>query len=455
MRKVVIVGAGPAGLAAADELAEHFDVTIIDERPLIGGEGLRSDGKIVLHPEVGCNLTKHVSVDEAWKIIGDVEKLFKKYGMIDDGTYNEEKLSDLEVEAAKHGIKFLKYRACHIGTDELPKIVNKFKEDLERRNVKFILNTGVVGIDVQDGGVVSVKTSNGENITGDYFILAPGRNGSAWIKTITEEIAVSSGINIGIKFSPLDIGVRVETSKDVFKKIAEDYGCIDPKIYIRTKTYDDLVRTFCVCHQGNVVLDPYKFIENHDMGGENKKRTTMMLGVNGQSFKHEKTENSNFSLLITVALTKPLENTTEYGKSIVHTTNILGGKQPIILQRLGDLKRGRRSTDERIQKNNIKPTLKSYTAGDISISYPYRVIQDILDALEALNNIIPGVNESSTLLYAPEVKFYAYEVETDNSFRTKIPNLFIVGDGSGHSRGINGAAATAIIAARAIKSSAG
>jgi len=452
LKKVVIVGTGPAGLAAADELAEYFDVTVIDERAAIGGEGLRSDGKINLHPQIGCDLTKYVTLEEAWKIIGDVEKLFKKYGMVNDGAYDEEKLTELEVEAAKHGMKLLKYRTCHIGTDELPKIVNRFKVDLERRNVKFILNTSVVGINVQNGKITSVKTSDDKMIDGNYFILAPGRNGSAWIKAITEEIFLSSGISIGVKFSPLDIGVRVEVPKEILKKIVDDYGCIDPKIYIRTKTYDDLVRTFCVCHRGNVVLDPYRFVENHESNGENKKKTTILLGINGVGFKHEKTENSNFSLLITIALTKPVENTTEYGKSIVHTTNILGGKQPIILQRLGDLKRGRRSTDERIEKNQVNPTLQSYTAGDISISYPYRVIQDILDALEVLNNIMPGVNESSTLLYAPEVKFYAYEIETEKNFQTKVANLFIVGDGSGHSRGINGAVATAIIAARTIKS---
>ena len=454
MKRIIIVGAGPAGLAAADELAEKFDVTIVDEKSVIGGEGLRSDGKINIHPQVGCDLTKYLPWEDAWKIIYDVEKFFKKYGMADDGTYNEEKLEKLEIEAVKHGMKFLKYRTYHIGTDELPQIVNRTKEGLERRNVKFILNTTVIGVNVQNGKIISVKTSDGRTFDGDYFILAPGRNGSAWIKTIVEEIFSSSGINIGIKFNPLDIGVRVETSKEVLKEIVEEYGCIDPKFFIKTRTYDDSVRTFCVCHKGNVVIDPYKFTENFEIGGEDKKKTSMLFGVNGQGFKHKKTENSNFCLLITIALTKPVENTTEYGKSIVHTTNILGGKNPVILQRLGDLKRGRRSTDERIEKNPIKPTLESYTAGDISISYPYRVIQDILDTLETLNNVMPGVNEDSTLLYAPEVKFYAYEVETDNNFQTKIPNLFVVGDGSGHSRGINGAAATAIIAARAIKSKA-
>jgi hypothetical protein len=452
LNRVVIVGAGPAGLAAADELAEDFDVTVIDEKPVIGGEGLRSDGKVNIHPQVGCDLTKYLPLEEAWKIIEDVEKFFKKHGMVDDGAYDEKKLEKLEIEAAKYGMKFLRYRTCHIGTDDLPKIVKKTREDLENRNVKFILNTLVTGVNVQDGKVVSIKTSDGKTIEGDYFILAPGRNGSAWIKTIVEEILSSSGISIGIRFSPLDIGVRVETSKEVLKEIVEEYGCVDPKFFIRTKTYDDLVRTFCVCHRGDVVIDPYKFTENFEVGGENKKKTGMLFGVNGIGFKHKKTENSNFSLLVTIALTKPVENTSEYGKSIVQTTNILGGRNPIILQRLGDLKRGRRSTDERIEKNPVKPTLESYTAGDISISYPYRVIQDILDALETLNKVIPGVNENSTLLYAPEVKFYAYEVETNEKFQTKIPNLFIVGDGSGHSRGINGAAATAIIAAREIKS---
>ena len=370
-----------------------------------------------------------------------VEKFFKMHG-VKGSYYNEKKLEKLEVEAAKYGVKFLKYRTYHVGTDELPKIVSNIRKSLEKNGVEFILNTRISSLKTLNSKVVSAVTAKGYEIRGDYFILAPGRNGSTWIKKVLEEIYSSSGIRINIKFNSIDIGVRVEVPKEVLKEIVEDYGCIDPKFYIRTKTYDDLVRTFCVCHKGFVVLDPYRFVENG--------REETLYGVNGQSFKHRKSINSNLSILVRINLTKPFENTTEYGRSIVRTTNILGGRNPIILQRLIDLKRGRRSTDERVKRNHVEPTLKNYTAGDIAIAYPLRILQDIIEALETLNKLIPGINEGPTLLYAPEVKFYSYKVETNKYFQTKIPNLYVVGDGSGHSRGITGAAATGIIAARKI-----
>jgi hypothetical protein len=174
-----------------------------------------------------------------------------------------------------------------------------------------------------------------------------------------------------------------------------------------------------------------------------------MFGVNGYSMRKDHSENTNFAFLVTVSLTQPLENTTDYGQRIVQLTNRLGGGKPI-LQRLGDLKRGRRSTWSRIKKSYVEPSLHDVTPGDIGMAYPGRIVANVLEGLQTLNHVLPGVFEDSILLYAPEVKFYALEVETNNELRTRIPNLWLAGDGSGKSRSIVGAAATGLIAARSI-----
>jgi hypothetical protein len=239
-------------------------------------------------------------------------------------------------------------------------------------------------------------------------------------------------VGIGLTFNPVDIGVRVEVPAKVMEEVTEVSW--DPKFHIMTKTYDDFVRTFCACPNGYVTTENYG---------------NSIFGVNGHSMFHSRSDNTNFAFLVKVALTEPLEDTTEYGRLIANQANVLGGKKPLI-QRLGDLKAGKRSTWERIKRSHVKPTLKEVTPGDISMAYPHRIIQDILEGLDMLSNVIPGLNSDSTLLYAPEIKFYARRVQTNEHLQTKIPNLFVAGDGAGLSRGIVGAAATGIIAARGI-----
>jgi hypothetical protein len=218
------------------------------------------------------------------------------------------------------------------------------------------------------------------------------------------------------------------------EEIISGYGIWDPKFHIYTPSYDDFVRTFCVCPRGYVVEETYE---------------DDLLGVNGYSMRDTGSPNTNFALLTRVRLTHPLENTTEYGRRIAQLTNTLGGKRPI-LQRLGDLRSNRRSTWERINRSYVEPTLKDATPGDITMAYPSRLVKDLLEGLEMLDRVMPGVSSDSTLLYAPEIKFYAMRIQTNRQLRTAIPNLYVAGDGSGVSRGIVGAAATGIIAARGI-----
>jgi hypothetical protein len=427
LNKVLIIGAGPAGLFAAQELADSCDVTIIEQKSYIGGSGLYSDGKMNFHPQIGGDLLEFLSAEDALKILEKIKQLFKQYGMIE--VENDwEKLIELERRATTAGIKFIPIRQNHIGSDYLPKVMNNFRIDLEKKGVKFKLNTKVLDLDSKNEKI-AVKTDKGTE-EADYILLAPGRVGSLWL------IEMAKKLGLKMRFNPVDIGVRVEVLNDIMKEIVHDYQCWDPKFHIRTNHYDDHVRTFCVCPYGFVVKEFYE---------------KEIFGINGHSMKDKKSNNCNFALLVRTKLTQPLENTTEYGRSIAKQTNTLGGGKPL-LQRVRDLRMGVRSTWERIGKSYVNPTLNDVTPGDISMAYSYRIVIDILEALDKLEKVIPGVGSDSTLLYAPEIKFYAMRIETNKMLQTALPNIFVAGDGAGVSRGITIAAATGVIAAKGIKS---
>jgi hypothetical protein len=426
LNKVLIVGAGPAGLFAAYELADSCEVTILEQENHIGGAGLYSDGKMNFHPQIGGDLFEFLSEEDSMKMLERTKQIFKSYGMADAGN-DWEKLLELERRATTAGIKFIPIRQNHVGSDYLPKVMNNFKIDLEKKGVKFKLETKVLDL-YKRNGKIKVSTNKGEE-EADYVILAPGRAGSLWL------IEMAKKLGLGMRFNPVDVGVRVEALNDVLKEIVVDYQCWDPKFHIRTHHYDDDVRTFCVCPYGFVVKEFYE---------------KDIFGVNGHSMKDKKSSNCNFALLVRTDLTEPLENTTEYGRFIAKQTNTLGGGKPIV-QRVRDLRMSKRSTWERIGKSYVNPTMKDVTPGDISMAYSYRIVTDILEALDKLEKVIPGVGSDSTLLYAPEIKFYSMRIETNKTLQTAVPNIFVAGDGAGVSRGITIAAATGMIAANGIK----
>jgi uncharacterized FAD-dependent dehydrogenase len=317
-------------------------------------------------------------------------------------------------------------------------VIKSFKDDLMAHGIEFLLNTHVTDLLIEEDGVAEngtkvcrgVITENGDTIKGGCTLLTPGRVGATWV----DELIKRHGIDA--EYADIDVGVRVEVPAITMNPVTKINH--DPKFHIRTKRYDDFARTFCTNERGFVVKEEY----------------ADFVGVNGHSMKTKKSENTNFAFLVRVGLTKPVENTTRYGRSIAKLATTIGGGKPI-LQRMGDLRRGRRSSWHSIKRNLVRNTLKDVTPGDISMALPHRITMDIIEGLEKLNEIIPGVASDSTLLYAPEIKFYAMRTKVDRNMETTVKNLFAAGDGTGLSRDIVNAAATGILAARGVMNTCG
>ena len=424
--RAVIVGAGPAGLFAAHELSRRHSVTILERQRYVGGSGLHSDGKLNFHPKIGGDLTEFMSDGEAWDLVQGIRDVFMGLG-VEMAQVDEGGLRALETRASQAGIKFIKIEQNHIGSDYLPDVISEMQRRLEEQGVDIRLEMAADEVAVEGGRAVTVS-GGGEMFEADAVLLAPGRIGSGWL------IEQLSGLGVGMSYNPIDVGVRVEVPNEVMDEVINGYGCWDPKFHIYAPSYDDFVRTFCVCPAGYVVREPY---------GDS------LFGANGHSMRDTKSGNTNFALLTRVSLTEPLENTTEYGRRIAQLANTLGGHKPII-QRLGDLRSHKRSTWDRLSRSHVKPTMEDVTPGDIAMAYPRRITMDFMESLEMLDRVMPGIAADSALLYAPEIKFYAMRIQTDGRLRTSIPNLYVAGDGAGVSRGIVGAAATGFVAARGI-----
>lgn len=449
---VAIVGAGPAGLFAAYELSEKTSLKVcviemgkeVDKRncPMektgecincdpcnvmagVGGAGGLSDGTLNIRPDIGGNLYEFMSYEEAWDLVRYVDKIYMDHGApkkLTKATVKEEE--ELSRKAASVGIEFINIPQRHIGSDHTPDVIKSIKKRLESKGVTFVLKTEVTEI-LKEG----VRTSKGKEIRAKYIIVTPGRSGASWF--------VKQAKKLGLKrrHGPIDVGVRIEVPGIVMDPICNINR--DPKFHITTPTYDDFVRTFCVNHRGYVVKEMY-----NDVG-------VGYVGVNGHSLRDKQSDNTNFAFLTRIELTEPVENSTEYGASIARTATTLGGGKPLV-QRLGDLRRGKRSTWKRIERGHVRPTLRGVTPGDVAMVMPHRIVTNILEGLERLDMVIPGVAADSTLLYAPEIKFYAMRVEVGKSMETSRGNLFIAGDGAGVSRGIITASATGVMAARGV-----
>lgn len=458
--EVAVVGAGPAGLFAAYELVGHGvkDVVVVDAgrdvrkrycpliaahtsrelgitcagcRPCsvlygVGGAGLFSSGAINLHPQVGGDLAVLLkSYSRAEEMINYLDSILTKLGVPGDTLRipNQELVKEWERKAAKAGAKLIAPAQRRLGTEESIDFTKRLTDYLLNEEVRLLTETLVMDIEPLKGRFKLV-TNRGE-VEALRVILAPGRSGAAWFSEISKKLRVQTVPG------PLDVGVRLEVPDYVMEPLVSVID--DPKVIMYTKTYDDKVRTFCVNPRGFVVAERYNGY----------------VAVNGMSYRELKSKNTNLALLVTVQLTDPLEDTVEYGRQIAMTATKLGGGRPLV-QRLGDLVAGRRSTWSRIDRSSVEPTLKDVTPGDIGMALPYRVITDVVEAVEKLDDMLPGLASPQNLVYAPEIKFYSVRAVVDDWMQTTIEGLFVAGDGAGLSRGINGAAITGILAARGV-----
>lgn len=449
---VIIVGGGPAGLFAAYYLAEHTKLKILliekGKTPLkrtcpikdggcikcrpcnilcgIGGAGLFSDGKLNFIHKLGkTDLTQFMPVSEAKKLIDETEEIYNRFNM--DGQVfptDMEKAKDIRKQARKQGIDLLVIKQKHLGSDNLPNHIAAMAEYVKDLGVTFHHSEEVKDILVDDNKITGVST-NRRSYSAPNVILAPGRVGAEWVGNIAREH------HIDVSQRGIEVGVRVEVHNEIMQDLCSII--YDPTFFVRTSKYDDQTRTFCTNLGGFVALENYQDF----------------VCVNGHAYMDKKSENTNFAFLSKVVLTDPVEDNQAYGESIGKLATLIGGGRPI-LQRYGDLKRGRRSTWNRVRNSYIEPTLKNVTCGDIAMALPERILTNLIDGLDQLNSVIPGVSNDETLLYAPEIKFFATQINTDNNLETSIEGLFVAGDGPGVAGNIVSATATALIPSKEI-----
>lgn len=428
---VAIVGAGPAGMAVAKTLDPRLKTILIDKglgidkRTSItsgfGGAGLFSDGKLVISDVVGGNIKNYSDSPRLY-----LEKACQMFGVTGGSNtkvYLDNKKQSLVDKASKIGLELTATNTVHLGTDGCRKVTEEIYEELKHK-CEILLDTPVYSIlNCRRNGLFELNVRH-LTIYSKYVVLAPGREGAKWL---SEELI---RLNVKVGGNKVDLGVRMEVPNAVAKELVE--FAYDFKVYYYTKAFDDLVRTFCVCPSGQVVREAFDDLIT--CNGHS-------FSVNSSSSKG-RTSYTNFALLVSIPFGDPI-NPNEFGRSIVSLANNIT-KGGVIVQRLGDLLGGRRSTKSRITKSVVKPTLDAF-AGDLSLVLPYRYLINLEEMIEKLDIIAPGMMASGNLLYGVEVKFYSNIIELKN-METKVPNLFCVGDGSGVSRGIVQAVASGIIA---------
>ena len=460
---VIIVGAGPAGIFAAYELSlknKDLKVALIDKGldiyrrrcpilehkikkcPVIkdhvgcmpacsitngfGGAGAYSDGKFNITHEFGGWMTDYLSNTEVEDLIEYVDNINLKHGATSDITDpTTDKVREIEKRGYAVGLKLLRAKVRHLGTEQNLEILKSIYEEMKDR-VDYHFKTEVKDVIVENNEVRGVVLANGETMKANQVFLAPGRDGSVWLKDVMR------GQKIPMKNLQVDIGVRVETSDIVMQEINEHL--YEGQFMYRTSV-GTVVRTFCSNPSGHVV------VENHS--------GTML--ANGHAYKDPKlgSKNTNFALLVSHTFEEPFDQPNEFAHEVSHLANKLSNGS-IIVQKYGDILKGRRTTPKRLKEGFVEPTLKEAVPGDLGLVLPYNTMKSLIEMTEALDHVTPGIASEHTLFYGVEAKFYSARPEIDNKFETKVKGLFVGGDGAGVTRGLAQAGASGVLVARHI-----
>ena len=461
---VIIVGAGPAGIMCAYELAEkNKDLKIllldkghdiynrkcpiidkkIDKCPVqkngfvacnpycsitngFGGAGAYSDGKFNITSEFGGWMDEYLEPNTILDLIKYADSINLKFGAPKTITNpNTDKVKEIEKKGLAVGLKLLRAELRHLGTEVNLQVLKNIREYLENR-IDMYFKTEVKNIIVRDEAIKGVKLNDDTIVEAKNVVIVPGRDGSYWLSNLAKEHDIS------MKSNHVDIGVRVETNNEIMEEINEHL--YEGKFIYRTKV-GSTVRTFCSNPSGHVV------VENHS--------GTML--ANGHAYSDEKlgTKNTNFALLVSHKFTEPFNQPNEFAHSVSKLANMLSNGS-IIVQRYGDLEKGRRSTVKRISEGFVYPTLKEAVPGDLGLVLPYKTMKSIIEMIEALDHVTPGIASEHTLLYGVEAKFYSARPAVNRNFESKIRGLFFGGDGAGVTRGLAQASANGIWIARTI-----
>ena len=447
---VIIIGAGPGGIFSAYELANKSDLKIavfeagselskrhcpIDGDKIkscincktcsimngFGGRGAFSDGKYNITNDFGGTLHEYIGREKAIKLMEYVDKINLSHGGEGTALYSTAG-SSFKKLCMQNKLTLLEASVRHLGTDINYVVLENLYNELKDK-VDFYFNTPVRTIEKITNGY-KVICDNGE-YSCKKCIVSVGRSGSKWMQHICESL------DIHTKSNRVDLGVRVELPAPIFDHITDEL--YEGKIVYQTEKFEDPVRTFC--------MNPHGIVVNENTNG--------IITVNGHSFEDEnkKTDNTNFALLVSKHFTEPFNDSNGYGESIARLSNMLGGG--VIVQRFGDLERGRRSNQKRIDRGTVRPTLKA-TPGDLSLVLPKRILDGIIEMIYALDKIAPGTANDATLLYGVEVKFYNMEVDLDHNLETKHKGLYVIGDGSGVTHSLSHASASGVFVAEKI-----